>query len=144
MIASIVLCAGCFWSVELLFQRVPGVVKTSVGYAGVVGTSPRQSPPSYRTVLKGDTGLCEAVKIDYDENILSTDLLLDIFFEMHDPYDAECQGYVVVFDFILHSTNVSTKHHHTTETIADRSIEVRCSLKTRNNKTSFDRKFSQV
>ena len=108
MIASIVLCAGCFWSVELLFQRVPGVVKTSVGYAGVVGTSPRRSPPSYQEVLKGDTGLCEAVKIDYDENILSTDLLLDLFFEMHDPYDAECQGYVT--DFILHSTNVSQQN----------------------------------
>ena len=111
MIASIVLCAGCFWSVELLFQRVPGVVKTSVGYAGVGTTSQRRSPPpSYRDVLKGDTGLCEAVKIDYDENVLSTDLLLDIFFEMHDPYDAECQGYVVVFDFILHSTNVSQQN----------------------------------
>ena len=111
MIASIVLCAGCFWSVELLFQRVPGVVKTSVGYAGVGTTSQRRSPPpSYRDVLKGDTGLCEAVKIDYDENVLSTDLLLDIFFEMHDPYDAECQGYVVVFDFILHSTHVSQQN----------------------------------
>ena len=141
MIASIVLCAGCFWSVELLFQRVPGVVKTSVGYAGVGTTSQRRSPPpSYRDVLKGDTGLCEAVKIDYDENVLSTDLLLDIFFEMHDPYDAECQGYVCLFLFFIRMPPQNTY----TETIADRSIEARCSLKTRNNGNSFDRKFSQV
>ena len=142
MIASIVLCAGCFWSVELLFQRVPGVVKTSVGYAGVVGTSPRRSPPSYQDVLKGDTGLCEAVKIDYDENILSTDLLLDIFLKCTIRMMRNVKGYVT--DFILHSTdNVSQQTHHDRNDCGSQ-YQVRCSLKTRNNKTSFDRKFSQI
>ena len=96
MLASIIVCAGCFWSVELFFQRLPGVVKTSVGYAGEEKGS-RRVPPTYDEVVKGDTGLCEAVRIEYDTNTLSTDMLLDVFFELHDPYDAKCQGYLLFF-----------------------------------------------
>jgi len=86
-----ILCAGCFWSVELLFQRVPGVVKTTAGYAGGGGKDGDRRV-TYEDVSEGGSGYCEAVRVEYDTDVLSTDTLLDIFFEIHDPYDSECQG----------------------------------------------------
>ncbi len=49
---------GCFWGLELAYQRVPGVVKTSVGYTG--GHDPT---PNYNSVCSGRTGHAEAVQV---------------------------------------------------------------------------------
>ena len=46
--------AGCFWGVQLAFQRVPGVVSSMVGY-----TAGERQHPSYREVCNGDTGIDE-------------------------------------------------------------------------------------
>lgn len=51
---------GCFWGVELAFQRVPGVVKTSVGY-----TAGQDTSPTYNSVCSGRTGHTEAVQVNY-------------------------------------------------------------------------------
>ena len=51
---------GCFWGLELAFQRVPGVVKTSSGYTG--GETPN---PTYETVCSGRTGHAESVQVQY-------------------------------------------------------------------------------
>jgi peptide-methionine (S)-S-oxide reductase len=70
-IDSIVFGAGCFWGVERKFWSLPGVVMTSVGYAGGDHTD-----PTYELVCAGITGHAEVVKVDYDPlQILLIDLL---------------------------------------------------------------------
>lgn len=60
-IATMLLAGGCFWSVELAFQRQPGVIKTAVGY-----TAGKTKNPSYDAVCSGTTGHTEAVQMTYD------------------------------------------------------------------------------
>jgi peptide-methionine (S)-S-oxide reductase len=79
--------AGCFWGVEEVFRKIPGVVKTSVGYSG--GT---HSNPTYRLVCTGVTGHAEAVQIEFDPEELPYANLLDIFWNTHDPTTLNRQG----------------------------------------------------
>jgi peptide-methionine (S)-S-oxide reductase len=86
-IASVVFGAGCFWGVERKFWSLPGVIMTSVGYAG--GDHP---DPTYEIVCAGITGHAEVVKIDYDPMQISLMDLLKVFWECHDPTQGMRQG----------------------------------------------------
>jgi len=86
-IASIVFGAGCFWGVERKFWSLPGVIMTSVGYAG----GDHQNP-TYELVCAGMTGHAEVVKVDYDPIKISLMDLLKIFWECHDPTQGMRQG----------------------------------------------------
>jgi len=79
--------SGCFWGIELAYQRVPGVAETSVGYTGgsVQG-------PSYQEVCSGKTGHTEAVQVQYDPSEVTYDKLLDVFFDRTDPTTLNRQG----------------------------------------------------
>lgn len=77
---------GCFWGAERLFWRLPGVVVTSVGYAG--GQSPA---PTYRDVCGGRTGHAEVVRIVFDPAVLTFERLLATFWESHDPTQGDRQ-----------------------------------------------------
>ncbi|HVV68423.1 MAG TPA: peptide-methionine (S)-S-oxide reductase MsrA [Gammaproteobacteria bacterium] len=79
--------AGCFWGVEAAFQKLPGVIKTEVGYCD--GT---KENPSYEDVCSHTTGHAEAVRIEYDSNQISYEQLLDAFWETHDPTQLNRQG----------------------------------------------------
>lgn len=79
--------AGCFWSVELAFQRVPGVTKTSVGY-----TQGSTKDPTYKEVCSGRTGHVEAVQVEYDPAQVTYKQLLDVFWKKHDPTQKNRQG----------------------------------------------------
>ena len=79
--------AGCFWGVEATFQKVKGVQETRVGYIG--GTVDN---PSYQMVCTGQTGHAEAIEITFDENEVSYEALLDIFWQNHDPTTLNRQG----------------------------------------------------
>eukprot|EP00927_Polykrikos_kofoidii_P076602 TRINITY_DN73667_c0_g1_i1.p1 TRINITY_DN73667_c0_g1~~TRINITY_DN73667_c0_g1_i1.p1 ORF type:complete len:466 (+),score=77.56 TRINITY_DN73667_c0_g1_i1:152-1399(+) len=68
--------AGCFWGVELAFQRVPGVVATSVGY-----TQGQTERPTYEEVCSARTGHTEAVHVTFDPQKVTFDELLHIFWE---------------------------------------------------------------
>ncbi|KAG6556999.1 hypothetical protein Mapa_001415 [Marchantia paleacea] len=79
--------AGCFWSVELAYQRVPGVIKTAVGYS-----QGHTENPTYEQVCTGRTGHVEVVLVDYNPSEVSYEKLLDVFWKKHDPTQYNRQG----------------------------------------------------
>ncbi|XP_076955645.1 peptide methionine sulfoxide reductase-like [Bidens hawaiensis] len=79
--------AGCFWGVELAFQRVPGVTKTEVGY-----TQGFLDNPTYNDICSGTTNHSEVVRVQYDPKECSYESLLDCFWERHDPTTLNRQG----------------------------------------------------
>jgi peptide methionine sulfoxide reductase msrA/msrB len=83
-----VLAGGCFWGMEELLRKIPGVLATEVGYTG--GAT---ADPDYEAVHTGRTGHAEAVRITFDPTQLSyADLLEQWFFRMHDPTTQDRQG----------------------------------------------------
>jgi peptide methionine sulfoxide reductase msrA/msrB len=83
-----VLAGGCFWGMEEILRKVPGVLETEVGYTG--GTTPH---PGYEQVKTGRTGHAESIRVVFDPKKLSyADLLEHWFFRMHDPTTANRQG----------------------------------------------------
>ena len=78
---------GCFWCLEGVFEDVKGVDDVISGYSGG-----RRENPSYEQVCTGATGHAEVVKIIYNENIISYEQLLDIFFQVHNPTTLNRQG----------------------------------------------------
>ena len=79
--------AGCFWGVELTFQKTKGVTSTSVGYSG--GTTHN---PTYEEVCTGRSGHAEVVQIEFDPSIVSYEELLDVLWGCHDPTTLNRQG----------------------------------------------------
>ena len=82
-----ILCAGCFWGVEYFLQKLPGVLKTEVGYIGG-----KLDHPAYEQVCSKKTGHLEALRVIFDPNVLSYENLLKYFFEIHDPAQEDGQG----------------------------------------------------
>jgi peptide-methionine (S)-S-oxide reductase len=78
---------GCFWGVERMFWKLPGVWMTAAGYAG--GETPN---PTYREVCSGRTGHNEVVLVTYDPAQTSYETLLKTFWEGHDPTQGMRQG----------------------------------------------------
>lgn len=78
---------GCFWGLELAYQRVPGVTQTAVGY-----TQGNVEKPDYGAVCGGGTGHTEAVQVYFDESVVTFDELLDVFFNRVDPTTVNGQG----------------------------------------------------
>ncbi len=79
--------AGCFWGVEHVFERVPGVVDTEVGYAGG-----HTDNPTYRDVCSHTTGHAEVLRVTFDPSVVTYEQLLEVFWAMHDPTQVNRQG----------------------------------------------------
>jgi peptide methionine sulfoxide reductase msrA/msrB len=77
---TVILAGGCFWGMEEILRKIPGVIKTTVGYSGGTTTN-----PTYESICTGSTGHAEAIQVEFDSTRLSYEALLDYFFRMHDP-----------------------------------------------------------
>ncbi|EJL34231.1 methionine-S-sulfoxide reductase [Caulobacter sp. AP07] len=82
-----VFAMGCFWGVERVFWKVPGVQVTAAGYAA--GITPN---PTYEEVCSGRTGHAEVVQVVFDPRSVSYETLLKTFWEHHDPTQGMRQG----------------------------------------------------
>lgn len=78
---------GCFWCLEAVFSQLKGVEKVQSGY--IAGHT---AHPTYAQVCTGQTGHAEAVKIDFEESVISYPQLLQVFFATHDPTTLNRQG----------------------------------------------------
>ncbi len=82
-----ILAGGCFWGMEEILRKIPGVIDTEVGYTG--GTVKN---PTYEIVKREDSGHAEAVKVIFDPKRLTYEQLLGWYFRMHDPTTKNRQG----------------------------------------------------
>lgn len=81
-----ILGGGCFWCIDAVFRKLRGVELVESGYAGGEGK------PDYYRVASGRTDFAEIVKVRFDEAILPSEVLLDIFFLIHNPTTLNQQG----------------------------------------------------
>lgn len=85
--SQVYLAGGCFWGVEQYFALVPGVLDAVSGYSqGTVEN------PSYQEVCTGTTGHTETVQVIYDSSVVSLNHLLNLYFDIIDPYSINKQG----------------------------------------------------
>ena len=78
---------GCFWCMEAVFERLPGVISVTSGYAGG-----HTENPTYQQVCTGTTGHAEVTQIEFDPAKISFGQLLDVFWQAHDPTTLNRQG----------------------------------------------------
>jgi len=84
---EIYLAGGCFWGLQAYFDLKEGIKETEVGYANGVTKN-----PTYEQVCTNTTGYAEAVRIKYDENIIPTERVLELFWKVIDPTSLNKQG----------------------------------------------------
>ena len=86
-VESAYLGGGCFWCMEAVFERLPGVVAVTSGFAG--GTTEN---PTYREVCTETTGHAEVTKVDFDPAKITYEQVLKVFWQAHDPTTLNRQG----------------------------------------------------
>lgn len=84
---EVIVAAGCFWGVQYYLDRLPGVLKTEVGYSG--GSVDN---PSYEDICNKKTGHYEALRIVFDSDKTDLTTVIQYFFEIHDPTQKDGQG----------------------------------------------------
>ena len=85
--AKAVLGGGCFWCVEGAYKDMKGILSALPGYAGGHDLN-----PNYKSVCNGTTGHAEVVEIIFDEDVISYETILEVFFTVHDPTQLNRQG----------------------------------------------------
>lgn len=84
---TFVLAGGCFWCLDAVYRVLRGVDSVVSGYTG--GHTP---DPSYESVCTGRTGHAEAVAVTFDPEVIPAEVILDVFFTLHDPRQLNRQG----------------------------------------------------
>jgi peptide-methionine (S)-S-oxide reductase len=87
MIQEATFGAGCFWCIEACFKDIKGILSVTSGYSGG-----EMENPTYREVCSGITGHAEVARIVYNEDEVSFDELLELFWFVHDPTQLNRQG----------------------------------------------------
>jgi peptide-methionine (S)-S-oxide reductase len=84
---TFVLAGGCFWCLDAVYRVLDGVTDVVSGYTG--GSTPN---PDYESVCTGRTGHAEAVAVTFDPEVIPEQVILDVFFTLHDPRQLNRQG----------------------------------------------------
>ena len=84
---ELIVGGGCFWCTEAVFELLKGVSDVESGYA-----NGHTLNPTYRDICTGESGHAEVIKITYEDTVITSDTLLDIFFVIHDPTTLNRQG----------------------------------------------------
>lgn len=84
---TILLGGGCFWCIEAGYLNLPGIKRVKSGYAGG-----HQPSPTYQQVCSGETGHAEVVLLEWDDRQTSLEMILEVFFILHDPTSLNQQG----------------------------------------------------
>jgi peptide-methionine (S)-S-oxide reductase len=78
---------GCFWCMEAVFQRLPGVIHSTSGYSGG-----HTSNPTYEEICSHGSGHAEVIQVEFDPAAITYEKVLEVFFESHDPTTLNRQG----------------------------------------------------
>lgn len=84
---TVSLGAGCFWCIEAVLERIKGVKAVESGYMGG-----HLKDPTYKAICTGATGHAEVVRVKFDPEVLPFDMLLEVFWQLHDPTTLNRQG----------------------------------------------------
>ncbi len=84
---TFVLAGGCFWCLDAVYRTLRGVGEVVSGYTGGVTIH-----PDYEAVCSGTTGHAEAVAVTFDPDVIPAEVILDVFFTLHDPRQLNRQG----------------------------------------------------
>jgi len=84
---TFVLAGGCFWCLDAVYRTLRGVTDVVSGYTGGATKN-----PDYDAVCTGMTGHAEAVAVTFDPEVIPADVILDVFFSLHDPRQLNRQG----------------------------------------------------
>ncbi|GLK17518.1 peptide-methionine (S)-S-oxide reductase MsrA [Herbiconiux flava] len=84
---TFVVAGGCFWCLDAVYRTLEGVQDVVSGYTG--GSVPN---PSYEEVCTGTTGQAEAVAVTFDPAVIPAEVILDVFYTLHDPRQLNRQG----------------------------------------------------
>lgn len=118
--------AGCFWCVEACFLDLAGVISVNSGYTGG-----HLENPTYKQVCEGTTGHAEVARIVYDDEIISYEELLELFWFVHDPTQLNRQGndigtqyrsVIFYHDEIQKELSIKFKNKLTEEKVWDKPI----------------------
>ena len=84
---TFVLAGGCFWCLDAVYRTLRGVQDVVSGYTGGETVN-----PDYESVCTGRTGHAEAVAVTFDPDVIGDEVILDVFFSLHDPRQLNRQG----------------------------------------------------
>jgi peptide-methionine (S)-S-oxide reductase len=116
---TFVLGGGCFWCLDAVYQRTIGVNSVVSGYTGG-----HIRNPDYYEVCSGMTGHAEVVAVTFDENLVPEEVILDMFFALHDPTTLNRQGYDVGTQYRSSMFYTSTEEKILFEDAIDRNQQL--------------------
>ena len=86
-LSKALIAAGCFWGIEEYFRKINGIINTKVGYSGGHSIN-----PSYEEVCTGNTDHAEVVLINFKNEIVTFEEIINHFWKCHDPTQLNRQG----------------------------------------------------
>jgi peptide-methionine (S)-S-oxide reductase len=116
---SFVLGGGCFWCLDSTYMQFKGVHDVEVGYMGGAVAN-----PSYEQVCDGNTGHVEVARVIFDEAIVPAEVILDMFFTLHDPTQLNRQGNDVGTQYRSAMFYENEEQREMFEAARDRAIEL--------------------